>query len=478
MKILISVIFSSIFSLVFSQKETVFSNIKPRLDKNGIAIDAHGGRIIKVDKTYYWYCETYGKTNGFTTANYYSCYSSSDMITWNFAGKLLPDAPKGVYYRPHVIYNAKSKFYILWYNWYEKLWDGKLGVAVSKTPEGPFKIVNSNVKLRYAQTLKVGDYNLFVNDDKSAYIVYNTIDQHKISIEKLSNDYLSSTQENSGFLADGCEASTMFKRNGLYYVLTDNCCCFCGDGSGARVYIAQNPLGPYRYTNNINRFPGQPVYNLFNNVLDLADALNIEKGYSILVNADNSIKCNQINITLGWKNYRTHCEANTDDSLKFKSDINPTLTLEYKKDKIWQQLPTKISIENKVIRLEYDYKFNEIEATEFRLKVDSSIYSPVHISEIEFFRNNKKISTSMFKAYKTDQNSNGQIIIPAQQSFVMELPTIEGVKYIWMGDLWGSRTENVKGQDLQYWSKPMEFNSDGTIKQLEWVDQWSTILVQ
>ena len=33
-------------------------------------------------------------------------------------------------------------------------------------------------------------------------------------------------------------------------------------------------------------------------------------------------------------------------------------------------------------------------------------------------------------------------------------PTVDGMAYLWMGDLWGSRPDGVKGHDLQYWSPP------------------------
>jgi len=45
----------------------------------------------------------------------------------------------------------------------------------------------------------------------------------------------------------------MFKRNGLYYVLFDTTTCFGPGGSGAQVYTATKPLGPYTFRGNINR---------------------------------------------------------------------------------------------------------------------------------------------------------------------------------------------------------------------------------
>ncbi len=46
----------------------------------------------------------------------------------------------------------------------------------------------------------------------------------------------------------------------LYYAVFDVCCCFCPEGSGAQVYVAEMPLGPYTLRGNINRdAKGRPI---------------------------------------------------------------------------------------------------------------------------------------------------------------------------------------------------------------------------
>ena len=144
------------------------------MDTDGNIVDAHDGRIVKYGNRFYWYGTAYGNTSGFSRNSYYQCYSSSDMMNWRREGRLLENPPSGYYYRPHVIYNKKTKKYVLWYNWYPVLWDGKFGVAVSDKPEGPFKIVNTDVKVLNSK-YGVGDLALFVDDDDTAYILYNTI---------------------------------------------------------------------------------------------------------------------------------------------------------------------------------------------------------------------------------------------------------------------------------------------------------------
>ncbi len=237
------------------------NNAVPRLDTEGRIVDAHDGCLHKFGDRFFLYGTAYGKTDGFVKTNHYQCYSSSDLVAWKLEGDLFrnQNPPPGVYYRPYVIYNAKTGKYVLWYNWYPTLWDGQYGVATSDRPEGPFAIQNNNVAVARA---KPGDLGLFVDDDAAAYLVYTSIaDDHGISVERLSDDYLSSTKENSGILDTGCEAAVMIKRQNTYYVLFDVCCCFCPQGSGARVFTASKPLGPYSTKNtNINRDAnGNPI---------------------------------------------------------------------------------------------------------------------------------------------------------------------------------------------------------------------------
>ncbi|MEM9258064.1 MAG: hypothetical protein AAGA62_00375 [Bacteroidota bacterium] len=49
----------------------------------------------------------------------------------------------------------------------------------------------------------------------------------------------------------------------------------------------------------------------------------------------------------------------------------------------------------------------------------------------------------------------------------MDIQTINGTEFLWMGDMWGSASDNVKGHDYQYWSSPLRFDSLGWIEPLE-----------
>lgn len=242
-------------------RRAAINNALPRRDSRGKIIDAHDGMLEYFEGRYYLYGTRYGRTDRYQKTNRYVCYSSDDLTHWTYRGEILKNPPPRVYFRPYVKFNPKTRKYVVWYN---AGFENKDGVATADRPEGPFTIQNPHVRLKYSG-LGTGDHGLFVDDDGTGYIVYSALNLHKmtptepaqvvnhrISVEKLSDDYLSTTGENSGFIAGNCESPSMFKRNGTYYVLTDNTCSFCAAGSGVRVYTAPAPLGPYTYRGNIN----------------------------------------------------------------------------------------------------------------------------------------------------------------------------------------------------------------------------------
>ena len=74
------------------------------------------------------------------------------------------------------------------------------GVATSAVPQGPFRVVNANIALRYSDD---GDENIFVDDDGTGYIIYTSLAEgHSMSIERLTPDFLNSTLVSSGTFGD------------------------------------------------------------------------------------------------------------------------------------------------------------------------------------------------------------------------------------------------------------------------------------
>ena len=252
-------------------RTVTIGNTEPRRDQHGQMIDAHDGCLQFFHGRYYLYGTAYGKSAGYSIHNRFRVYSSPDLEHWRFEGELLKSPPDGVYYRPYVVFNPRTRKYVLYYNWFPRLFAGRTGVAVSDTPVGPFTIVHTKVNLSRAAgrpggsfrglTISgVGDGSLFVDDDGTGYFIYAAAGDHAVGIDRLTPDFLGSTGESSGVLAKGCEAPAMFRRGSRYYVLFDSTCCFCAAGSGARVYVASKPLGPYAELQNMNRdASGRPI---------------------------------------------------------------------------------------------------------------------------------------------------------------------------------------------------------------------------
>lgn len=225
--------------------ETVtISNVEPRRDVNGQIIDAHGGCLQFFNGLFYLYGNTFGTNQNDTFTNCpFSVYSSPNLMDWKLEGTLLKDMPRGFYYRPYVVFNPKTKKYVLWYDWYQTLWKGQDGVAVSDSPVGPFTIVTPRAHLSGSSS---GDGSLFVDNDGTGYFVYTDIaNNYTVRIERLTPDFLDSSGKTSPMIATGAEAPLMIHRNNLYYVLCGPLCAYCANGAEVHVFMSTSPLGPF-----------------------------------------------------------------------------------------------------------------------------------------------------------------------------------------------------------------------------------------
>lgn len=122
--------------------------------------------------------------------------------------------------------------------------DSALVVATSKTPDGPFQTVTTKVALSQKGP---GDFTLLVDENtQAAYVFYDAWhNNHRVVVEKLTNDYLDSEGQAVPISASGNEAPMIFQRNDYFYLLYGPTCCFCRDGSGAQVWTAKDPMGPW-----------------------------------------------------------------------------------------------------------------------------------------------------------------------------------------------------------------------------------------
>ena len=278
-----------LLSAVAQASPLVVSNVEPRRDTSGRIVNAHDGALYHIDGHWLLVGTSYAPCESFTNCsshigdcgwqdNNFSAYTAPSAAgPWTHASSnLLPQRDHtGANFRPKILKKpaayaeASGRPFVMWFNFQTPTPNvpGYYVVADAERMEGPYAIVSKQVAVAKALN---GDFNLFVDDDETAYIVYNSDVNggsqcgachippcdcgFQMSVEKLSPDYMSSTKVNSGWIGEPTvEAPAMFKRSNIYYLLFDRLSCFGPQGSGSVVYTSRAAMGPYVAQNNINR---------------------------------------------------------------------------------------------------------------------------------------------------------------------------------------------------------------------------------
>lgn len=301
MRIKYSVIISFICAFVYSQHKN-FEPGKEWKDTNGVHINAHGGGILFIDGTYYWYGEykTAGRS-GNTSLEGVSCYSSKDLYNWKNEGIVLKveddvnsEITKGcVIERPKVIFNKKTKQYVMWFH-LELKGQGynaaKAAVATSTSPKGPFKFQKSHrpnkgiwpigfknedkvasadesklkswspewlsavdngmlVRRDFEKGQMSRDMTVYVDDNEKAYLIYSSEDNLTLQISELTANYLDFTGKWTRVAPAGHnEAPAIFKKEGVYYMITSGCTGW--DPNEARSFSSKSIMGPWKSLGN------------------------------------------------------------------------------------------------------------------------------------------------------------------------------------------------------------------------------------
>jgi hypothetical protein len=262
-------------------------------DNKGIHINAHGNGMLYQKGTYYWFGEHKIEGDAGNRAMVgVHCYSSKDLYNWKDEGIALPVSPdstndvaKGcILERPKVVYNRKTKKYVMWFH-LELRGQGykaaRAGVAVSDNVTGPYKFIRSYrpnagfmpfypagtpetdvVDCTKPKSKSEGffcrdvpggqmarDMNVFVDDDGKAYHIFSAEENFTLDIAELNSDYTGHTGKFARIYAGHqTEAPAIFKHNGIYYMI----------GSGttgwkpnpARWFSAKSIWGPWTYHGN------------------------------------------------------------------------------------------------------------------------------------------------------------------------------------------------------------------------------------
>lgn len=230
------------------------------LDTDGNPIHAHGGSIITVDGTYYWYGENKSRTDGVAEVDGrriwhwgVNLYSSKDLYNWKYEGNIIPPDLKDVNSpihpasfmdRPHIIWNARTKKFVCWLK-IMSVSDGQSEtVLTADTIKGPWTIVRRGIR---PCGMSGGDFDLVVADDGKAYYYFERVHSELICAD-LTDDYTDVTGYYSTHFPRIAppyvrEAPAHFLREGKHYLITSGTTGYCPNPS--EVAVADTWHGPF-----------------------------------------------------------------------------------------------------------------------------------------------------------------------------------------------------------------------------------------
>lgn len=237
-----------------------FQNGRVWLDTNKQPIQAHGGSVIYIDGTYYFYGENKEKTDGKNGIWHWGvrAYSSTDLYNWEDRGIIIPPEPedehsslhpRSMMDRPHIIYNKRTKKYVAWLKIMNR--DGTQSETVLTADDflGPYTKVREGLR---PLGMSAGDFDLAVAEDGKAYYYFERVHSETICAD-LTEDYTDVTGYYSTHFPHPHppyvrEATAHFVRKYKHYLLTSGTTGYLPNPS--EVAVADTWHGPYRTLGN------------------------------------------------------------------------------------------------------------------------------------------------------------------------------------------------------------------------------------
>ncbi len=228
-------------------------------DTDGVHINAHGGGLLKLDDTWYWYGEhKIGGGAGNRAHVGVGCYSSRDLVTWRNEGIVLEvSAEPGhdiekecILERPKVVKAPATGKYAMLFHLERKglgYKDARVGFAVSDSPTGPFKFVRSCRPVDGQMMSR--DMTVFVDDDGSVWHIFASEENSTLHFAELAGDCLGYTGRwHRAAEKHWTEAPAVIKHGGWYWLLGSGCTGW--KPNAARIYRAKSLKGPWEWLGN------------------------------------------------------------------------------------------------------------------------------------------------------------------------------------------------------------------------------------
>lgn len=240
----------------------MYHSIRPGkvwLDTEGKRIQAHGGSMITVDRTFYWYGENKEKTTGENAVWHWGvrCYSSQDLYNWKDEGVIIPPDledpssplyPEALMDRPHILFHEKTGNYVAWL----KIMGDPASFTVleAKSMLGPWQIVKRAVQPHGKQA---GDFDLVKDEETKKAYLFSDNPHTCIYCADLNEEYTDVSGAYSEHFPhtappEAREAPAHFVRNGNHYLITSGTTGYFPNPS--EVAIARTIHGPYRVLGN------------------------------------------------------------------------------------------------------------------------------------------------------------------------------------------------------------------------------------
>jgi hypothetical protein len=257
-------------------------------DHRGQHIQAHGGGVIKDGDTWFWFGEDRAKEND-PEKRFVACYSSKDLVHWTFRNKVLqlsnPENFVGsawVVERPKVFHNRETGKYVMYFHLDGALTPeqkgyaaARVGIAVSDKIDGDYKYVRSFRPLG----LESRDIGQFIDDDGSAYLIFESRPSKGFFIGKLSRDFMD-VEKQVAFIPESLEGGCIVHLNGLYYVIGSHLTSWAPNPN---VYATASRLeGPWTGFKNI----APPEKNTYGSQSTMLLKVTGTKGSTVIFMAD------------------------------------------------------------------------------------------------------------------------------------------------------------------------------------------------
>ena len=230
------------------------------LDTNGNRIQAHGGSVLFLDGTYYWYGENKEQTTGENDIWHWGirCYSSTDLYNWEDIGVIIPpepDSPGSSLHpssqmdRPHIIYNRFTRKFVCWLKIMYPDGTQRSTVLTADSILGPYAKVREGLM---PLGVSAGDFDLAVAPDGKAYYYFERVHSETICAD-LTPDYTDVTgYYSTHFPRVGPpyvrEATAHFMRRGKHYLITSGTTGYLPNPS--EVAVADTWHGPFTVLGN------------------------------------------------------------------------------------------------------------------------------------------------------------------------------------------------------------------------------------